>query len=473
MPDLNGSRKLPPSHVLARQQQQERAAPIPDTAPRATPMAPDDFRAELEELFAAGKAQYNEPEPPKDLNSDSQGDDSVPDADSPPGDDPAQQEAPEFGSIDGAALLRDLRTWWKRFIAVANPADLELLALWVVHTFLSHELHSTPRLLIDSITPGSGKTTLLEHLNKLCRNGLLAASMSSAAVIPRILEKEQRTVLLDEIHRMLVEGRPEADAVLAVVNSGYRDGATRTILVRQGPDWVPKELPTFAPIAMAGNSPHLPQDTVDRSIRILLMPDVDGHAEDSDWEVLDAAAIRLHERVSRWADSVRAHVKDTKDQLPAGCTGRLREKWRPLMRAAELAEHDGGQLWKDTVYTMAKADLEDAKNQREAGLRQQPPGLVLLQDLAHIWPKDESFMASEALIELLIKHNSDYWGPGILNSHRTQLSATRLGRMVKQTTNTTSRREGRGGTPRGYEREQFEQSWRSMGIRPPGSQGSH
>lgn len=404
----------------------------------------EEFCAEIEALLAQGNAGRNDPEPAK--------------------------EAAEFGSIDGAALLRDLRAWLERFIVVAAPTDLALLALWAAHTFLCHELYTTPRLLIDSITPGSGKTTLLEHLDRLCRKPMLAASMSSAAVIPRVLDKEPRTVLLDEIHRMLVEGRPDTDTVLAVINSGYRVGATRTVLVPRGRDFEAKELPTFAPIAMAGNSPHLPQDTVDRSIRILLMPDVDGHAEDSDWEVLDAAAIRLQERLSRWADSVRAHVKDTKGQLPAGCMGRLREKWRPLMRVAELAEHDGGYFWKDTVYAMAEADLEDAKNQREAGLRQQPAGLVLLQDLAQIWPKDKPFMASEALIKLLLEHNGDYWGPGpgILNgSHRTKLNATRLGRMVKQTTNTTSRREGRGGTPRGYKREQFEQSWRSMRIRPP------
>lgn len=142
------------------------------------------------------------------------------------------------------------------------------------------------------------------------------------------------------------------------------------------------------------------------------------------------------------------------------------------MRVAELAEHDGGHFWKDTVHTMAEADLEDVKNQREAGLRQQPPNLVLLQDLAQVWPQDQFFMASEALIELLLKHNFDYWGPGLLNgSPRKKLNATRLGRMVKGATNTTSRREGRGGTPRGYEREQFERAWRSLGIRPPGSRG--
>ena len=392
---------------------------------------------------------------PQDLDNDG--------ADSPP-----KEPPPEFGSIDGVGLLDDLGDWLGRYIVVAQPTDLALLALWIAHTFLSQELYSTPRLLIDSITPGSGKTTLLEHLAHLCRNALLAASMSSAAVIPRILDKEPRTILLDEIQRMLVPGRPDTDAVIAVVNSGYRVGATRPVLVPQGRDFKVKELPTFAPVAMAGNSPHLPQDTIDRSIRILLMPDVDGHAQDSDWEALDGAVGELAERVSQWADSVRAHVRDAEGALPAGCKGRLREKWRPLMRVAELAEyHDGGRFWKGTVYTMAEADLEDMAAQRDAGLRQQPPGLVLLENLGHIWPEGEAFVATETLIELLVTYNPDYWGEGSYNgSTRTKLNAHRLGRMIKQATNTTSRREGRGGTPRGYDREQFRQAWRSMRITP-------
>lgn len=387
-------------------------------------------------------------------------------------DDECEQEpSPEYGSIDGAALLEDLHIWFGRHLVVATPTDLHLLALWVVHTFLCHELYTTPRLLIDSIAPGSGKTTLLEHLDHLCLNPMVAVSMSSAALIPRILEKESRTVLLDEIQRTLIAGRPEAEGVFAVVNSGYRVGAARPVLVPEGGDWVVKNLPTFAPLAMAGNSPHLPQDTVDRSIRILMMPDLDGTAEDSDWEALGCEVKELHRRVSLWADSVRTHVKETQGQLPPGCVGRFREKWRPLMRVAELADGDTGHFWKDTVYAMANDDLADMEAQRETGLRQQTPGLVLLQDLAQVWPIDEPFMATETLIELLISHNFDYWGPGISpgGSPRKKLNATRLGRMVKQATNTTSRRPGGGGTARGYERVQFDRAWRAMRISPAGS----
>jgi Protein of unknown function (DUF3631) len=379
---------------------------------------------------------------------------------------PPPPPPPPFGSIDGAVLLEDLRAWFARFVVVVSKADLRLLALWVAHTYLSEELYTTPRLLVDSIAPGAGKTTLLEHLDHLCRNPLLAVTMSSAALIPRILEKEQRTLLLDEIQRTLVEGKPGVDEIIAVIGSGYRRGAHRPVLVPKGKDWVLRNLPTFAPVAMAGNSPNLPQDAVDRSIRILLMPDNDGRAEDSDWEILDADVKALAERASNWADSVRAEVKNAEGKLPAGCVSRLREKWRPLMRVAELADRTGGgDFWKDTVREMAENDVADTEAQREAGLRRQTPALVLLQDLHEIWPVNVVFMGTEELVALLVAHNPDYWGAGFWDGRpRKQLNATKFGRMVKQATNSLSVRPGGGGTPRGYWRVQFDRAWKTLKI---------
>lgn len=388
----------------------------------------------------------------------------------------------EFGSIDGTALLDEVRAWFGRFVVVVRESDLVLLALWTVHTFLFRELYTSPRLLIDSITPESGKTTVLDHLNHLCRNSMLAVSMSSAALIPRLVDQEPTTVLLDEIQRTLIDGSPETAGVMAVINSGYRDGAVRPVLVRtKGGGWEPLKLSTFAPVAMAGNAPRLEPDTLSRSIRILLMPDIDGMAEDSDWELLDADAEQLRERISEWADSVRAYTKVADGKLPPGCVSRLREKWRPLKKVAELADETGnfggGSQWSNLVWQMAEEDLADMKAQREAGLTRQTPTLVLLQDLAAIWPANTPFMATEVLIELLVAHNADYWdaGVGYGGNPRRRLNATRLGRMIKQATNamsreqvkgSVSRRPGGGGTPRGYERAQFERAWKSLRITP-------
>ena len=49
---------------------------------------------------------------------------------------PGAPAPPPPPSGAGAAVLEDLRTWFARFVVVVDPTDLQLLALWVVHTCL-------------------------------------------------------------------------------------------------------------------------------------------------------------------------------------------------------------------------------------------------------------------------------------------------------------------------------------------------
>ena len=126
--------------------------------------------------------------------------------------------------------------------------------MWTVHTYLVVELYTTPRLLIDSIMEGSGKSTVIDHLNRLCRSSVQAATISSPALIPRLLENRMRTILIDEAHRALRPDKPGVEDFLGIINTGYRYGATRPVLVpTKGGGWDAIEMTTFAPVAMAGN----------------------------------------------------------------------------------------------------------------------------------------------------------------------------------------------------------------------------
>jgi hypothetical protein len=371
-----------------------------------------------------------------------------------------QQEKPPTepkSSVDGAKLLDDIEAWFSRFIRVTTPGDLQTLATWAAHTHLVHELYTTPRLLIDSIMFGSGKTTVLDHLQRLCVNPVQAAQLSSSALIPRMLESKMRTILLDEVDRSLRPDKPDVQDLLSVLNSGYRSGATRPVLVPvQGGGWEAKDMPTFAPVAMAGNSPHLPPDTVSRSIRILLMPDLDGSVEDSDWEEIDVEAEALQEKLIDWADQVRDQVKGLKVDLPKGCIGRSKEKWRPLKRVAVAA----GGRWPLIIDELIVEDLAYDAAEREAGLKTQPPGIVLLQDLRDVWPDGEDFVSTKKLVELLVWHNS-YWGAD--SPYGKVLSEQRCGRLLSQAAKVTSVRPDTNG-PRGYHRSQVEPAWRRLGM---------
>ena len=202
---------------------------------------------------------------------------------------------------DGAELLSDTAAWYGRFIRVTDPDDLNLLALWTAHTHLVVELYTSPRLQVDSVVFGSGKTTVLDHLHRLCQNPVQAATLSSPALIPRLLESWMRSLLLDEVDRSLHPDKPGVGELIGIIYSGYRYGATRPVLIPvKGGGWEASEMPTYAPVAIASNSPNLPADTVSRSIRILLMPDLDGSVEDSDWELIEEEAARLRALITTW-----------------------------------------------------------------------------------------------------------------------------------------------------------------------------
>ena len=170
--------------------------------------------------------------------------------------------APEGEPIDGAEVLRNVTAWYKRFVVVCDELDLPLLALWTVHTHLAKECYTTPRLLLDSITYGSGKTTVCEHMQRLGCNAVHMATISSTPLLVRILENGIRTLLVDEVDRSLAPDRQGVGDLLSVLNSGYKVGATRPVLVQtKGNNWEVQNMPTHAPVVLAGNSPRLPYDT--------------------------------------------------------------------------------------------------------------------------------------------------------------------------------------------------------------------
>src|SRR5690606_35977466 len=124
------------------------------------------------------------------------------------------------------------------------------------------------RLVLDSPVPGSGKTTVLEHMHRLCVRPVQAASISSPALLARLLEKGVRTILIDEADRSLDPKKEGVAELIAILNSGYKVGGTRPVLVPTKEGWDAVEMSTFSPVARAGNSPNLPDDTQSRSIRV-------------------------------------------------------------------------------------------------------------------------------------------------------------------------------------------------------------
>jgi hypothetical protein len=362
-----------------------------------------------------------------------------------------------FDGFDGSTEtpLDTVRTWFTRFVRTMDDLDLDLLALWAAHTHLCEELYTTPRLVLDSPVPGSGKTTVLEHLQRLCLRPIQMASLSSPALLTRMLDKATRTVLIDEADRSLSPDKPGVEELIAVINSGYKKGGTRPVLVPTKDGWDVKEMPTFSPVAMAGNSPDLPEDTKSRTIRVLLLPDLDGTAETSDWEEIEPEAVHLGVELAKWAESVRDQVRVNRPPLPAGCIGRSKERWGPIKRIAVAA----GGRWPDIADQLIARDLEAVEQDKVDGMSVERPAVALLRHLREIWG-DEPFLPTSYLIERLIQTHPEMWGAG--SPFGKPLTPQRFGRMLASSYKVHSSKDSK--DKRGYCRSSLAPAARRMGI---------
>ena len=203
-------------------------------------------------------------------------------------------------------------------------------------------------------------------------------------MVARLLAKGPRTILLDEVDRNLDPKRDGVGELVAVLNSGYRKGATRPVLVPDGANgWDVREMATYGAVVVAGISPNLPDDTASRMVTVVLLPDDDGLAEHSDWEQLDKelAESKLPERLAAWARDVADDLAKADPVLPEGCVGRKREIWRPLARVAHVA----GGRWPDAVTRLIERDLAEHAHDKEMGLMSERPTVALLRDIHDGW----------------------------------------------------------------------------------------
>ncbi|KFI82379.1 uncharacterized protein DUF3631 [Bifidobacterium psychraerophilum DSM 22366] len=356
--------------------------------------------------------------------------------------------------------------------------DLMMLTLWILHTLAFKLLNTTPRLLITSILPASGKSTLLDWLFHLCYKPILMASISSAAMLSRAAA-DGGTLLIDEADRTLRKDNPYTADLLAISNSGYKEGGSRpTLMPAKGGGWDREDLPTWCPVAYAGNNPDLPDDTFSRCITVFLYPS--DSVSDTDWELIrqgdpdadppivpDTDYLNLSNAMAEWEKSYSPMLKH-RPQLDPSIKGRAREKWLPLARVAQtLADYidsDGNSIsWLDTVRRLALADVEQVKDDAALGLRNNSPHTAIVTDIARLWSmqwSDQLFIGSQQLCSALANSDPEAWGAA--SKFGTQITPRRLAGMLKKVGVNATRNKDQ--SERGYYYLAFREAWHTLHV---------
>ena len=343
--------------------------------------------------------------------------------------------------VGGAELLDQLATFYTRHILLpAGAADA--MAVWTVHTYCFSLFRHSPRLAFTSPERRCGKTTALDTTALVCCKPLPTANVTAAAVF-RTIEAASPTLLIDEADTFLRDN----EELRGVLNAGHKRGGQVVRCV--GDDAEPRAFGVFAPAAIAAIG-RLPGTIEDRSILVRMKRATRPERPEPLHTAAETEGAKLASRCARWVADHTDRLREADPALPAGLFNRAADNWRPLFAIAEAAAGD----WPERL---AKAVVALAPNDADAEGR----GVMLLADVRTIFNERKANRDGDKLAsaDLCVALAADATGPWADYKNGKPIGQGQLARALKPFGLFPGTVRIGDATPKGYQREDFEEAW--------------
>jgi Protein of unknown function (DUF3631) len=340
--------------------------------------------------------------------------------------------------LDG--VVRTIR----RFV-VLSDTQAESVALWTAHTHAVDAFDTTPYLAVTSAVMRSGKSRLLEVLELLTASPLSVANLSDA-VLFRVIEANEPTLLLDEADAIFGSNRREREELRGMLNAGWRRGAKAYRMGGANARTL-ESFSVFCAKAFAGIGNYLPPTLVDRSIVVCLDRRTRAEAVER-YRRRDVAPETddLRNRLVEWLEPRVDELRAARPQLPEELDDRAWDCWEPLLAIADLA---GGEWPARARATAIELSGSEARDDESLSIR-------LLADVRQVFETTGvDGLKTSILISELGSIEESPWG----DWYGKQLTAQALSKLLRPYLIKTMPIWVDGTTVRGYKREQFVAVW--------------
>jgi hypothetical protein len=343
--------------------------------------------------------------------------------------------------------LSETESFLRQFVAYPSEAAVVAHVLWIAHAHMMEAFENTPRLAFLSPEPGSGKSRALEVTEPLVPRPVLTVNCSPAYVFRRISDEAGLpTLLFDEIDTVF-GGRPSdtSEDLRGLLNSGYRRGATAGRAVVRGKEVMTEELPSFAPVAMAGLN-ELPDTLMTRSVVVRMK-----RRKPTETvlpyrrRVYRNIAENIYAALEAWAVTAVTEVTDSWPTLPEGIEDRDADVWEPLIAVADAAGGD----WPERARDAAVFLVSEAR-EKPATL-----GIRLLADIKLVLGADQRISTHE-LLDRLCELETAPWASIRGERIDSRFLARTLSKYGIETNNTI---KINGQAVKGYTRAHFADAW--------------
>jgi hypothetical protein len=347
---------------------------------------------------------------------------------------------------EGAALLTDIQTFLRRFIAYPSEHASIAHVLWIAHTHLMNAWESTPRIAFLSPEPASGKTRSMEVTELLVPDPVAAVNVTPAYLFRKVGGDDgPPTILFDEIDTVFGPKAKEHEEIRALLNSGHRRGAVAGRCVVHGATVLTEEISSYSAVALAGLG-WLPDTILSRSVIIRMRR----RAPD---ETIEAFRRRVHapigqalrRRLAGWAITIHEEAEEARPDMPAGVEDRNADMWESLLAIADIA----GGNWPGRARAAAVALVAVA--------REEEPSLNirLLADLRTVFGEEEQLTTKKILAELILIEDAP-WN----DLKGKPLSDAQLARRLRQYGVKSRNIRVGDAVPKGYMRADLYDVWR-------------
>ncbi|MDM7490736.1 DUF3631 domain-containing protein [Rhodococcus sp. CSLK01-03] len=324
--------------------------------------------------------------------------------------------------FDGAAVLDDLTAFLRWYSVYPDEHCAPTYALWLAHTHATMSFYVSPRIIFSSPEPGSGKTRDLELGALFAHAPRLTISTTTAALYRRIgqaLDEGQLppTILFDEVDAIF--GRtstPQVEDLRALLNSGYKRGATVDRCEGDAKNMKVREFPVFAPVALAGLAGKMPRTITSRAITIHKRRRAPGEVVHP-FRERDAAneATEIREDLVDWVGDVAVKLAELRPVMPPGVVDRPAEVWEALLAIADQA----GGHWPVTAREACRHFVLKTESDQSLGVQ-------LLADCRAVF-NGRDRVTTEELIASLRRMDEAPWS----DMHGKLIDGRTLARLLK------------------------------------------
>lgn len=315
--------------------------------------------------------------------------------------------APSPVAVGLDTLLRDMRAFLSRYLH-ARPHAYDVLALWVLHTWVAEWFDVSPRLGITSATPGGGRSTALRLLAALVPRPL-SPLPSAQGLLAAVVDQMHPTLLVDDADDWAFSSRSMRTLITA--------GADRSAVTLSGKEYplAPVALSCFTPCAysFAGEAPLALRK---RSIVISLPRPLSHERREVFVERNCGPELSvLRAQAARWASDCGESVGRDVPLAPEGFSSAQFEIWQPLLSIAQ--REDAATLQQTHA---AAAQVAAAQDERSAEID-------LLADIRAAFDGADR-LSTEALLKILLTNDAHRVG---LRPAAGRCSARRLAERLR------------------------------------------